>query len=143
MDEYFMDIALKEAEKAFKKGEVPVGCVIACNDKVISKSYNRRENEKNAINHAEILAISKACKKMKSWRLDDCVIYITMEPCLMCFGAIMQSRIGKIVYSVENEKYGYSKFVYSSVVMKNVEITKGVLKSKSLYLLKLFFKNRR
>ena len=103
MYEYYMKIAIKEANKAFKINEVPVGAVIVKNKKIIAKAYNKREKTKNVINHAEIIAITKACKNIKNWRLDDCEIYITMEPCMMCSGAIQQSRIKKIIYGVKNE----------------------------------------
>ena len=88
MYEKYMKIALKQAEKALKYNEVPVGCVIVKNNKIIAKAYNKKEKTKNVIQHAEIIAISKACKKIKNWRLDNCEIYITMEPCMMCSGAI-------------------------------------------------------
>ena len=98
MYEKIMKIALKNAKKALKHDEVPVGAVIVKNNKIISQAYNKKEKTKNVINHAEIIAISKACKKLKTWRLDDCEIYITMEPCMMCSGAIEQARIKKIIY---------------------------------------------
>ncbi len=92
----FMSLALKQAEKAKRKGEVPIGCVIVQNDKVISSGYNLRESKKNAVFHAEIIAIMKACKKLKSWRLDDCEMYVTLEPCQMCMGACKNARIKKV-----------------------------------------------
>ena len=106
MKEKYMTEAIKQEKKAYNKKEVPVGAVIVCNNKIIAKSYNMREKKKNVIKHAEIIAIAKACKKKKTWKLDDCEIYVTMEPCLMCFGAIMQARIKKIYYGIQNEKYG-------------------------------------
>ncbi len=122
MDEY-MKIAIKEAIKAKKKGDVPVGAIIVMENKVISKSYNKKEHNKNAIKHAEILAISKACKKIHSWHLDNCTLYCTMEPCMMCCGAILQSRIKKVVYLVKNEKYGCTHLLKNSKIefieMKN------------------------
>ena len=102
MNEYYMNIAIKEAKKAYKYEEVPVGAVIVKNNKVIAKAFNKKEKTKNVTKHAEIIAISKACKKLKNWRLEDCIIYVTMEPCMMCSGAIEQSRIKKIVYGVKN-----------------------------------------
>ena len=129
----YMLIALKEAEKAYKNGDVPVGAVIVKNNKVIAKAHNCKESHKIATNHAEILVINKACKKLKTWYLDDCTLYTTMEPCMMCCGAIMQSRIKKIVYSVNNPKYGCSS------LLKSTEIVCNVYKNESEILLKRFF----
>lgn len=102
----FMLIALKEAKKAYSKREVPVGAVIVKDDIVIAKAYNLREHRNTSLAHAEILAIEKACKKLKSWRLDGCIMYVTLEPCLMCAGAITQSRIKKVVIGALDEKNG-------------------------------------
>lgn len=102
----FIDIALKEAEKAYKKGEVPVGAVVVKDNKVISKAHNQRITKNNALYHAEMLAIEKACKKLKTWRLDDAILYTTLEPCLMCAGAIMQARIKKVIFCSKDEKGG-------------------------------------
>ena len=93
-----MNYALKEAEKAYNKMDVPVGCVIVYNGKIIARGYNKREKDQNVIKHAEIEAIDKACKALKSWRLNDCTIYTTLFPCPMCASAIQQSRISKLVY---------------------------------------------
>ncbi len=93
-----MNYALKEAQKAYNKMDVPVGCVIVYNGKVIARGYNKREKDQNVIKHAEIEAIDKACKALKSWRLNDCTIYTTLFPCPMCASAIQQSRISKLVY---------------------------------------------
>ena len=98
MDDKFMNYALKEAQKAYKKMDVPVGCVIVYNGKVIARGYNKREKDQNVIKHAEIEAIDKACKVLKSWRLNDCTIYTTLFPRPMCASAIQQSRISKLVY---------------------------------------------
>ena len=100
--EKYMKIAYKEAEKAYKNGEVPVGAVIVKDNVVVSKAYNKKEKYQCTTKHAEIIAIEKACKKLKTWHLDDCEIYITMEPCMMCTGAIIQSRIKKIYYGAES-----------------------------------------
>jgi len=102
----FMQLALNEAKKAYSKKEVPVGAVIVKDDVVISKAHNLREHKNTSLAHAEILAIEKACKKLKSWRLDDCTMYVTLEPCLMCAGAITQSRIKKVVIGALDEKNG-------------------------------------
>lgn len=106
MDQYYMQIALKEAYKALKHNEVPVGAVIVKNGKIIAKAYNKREKTNDVTKHAEIIAISKACRKLKNWRLEGCTIYVTMEPCMMCCGAIEQSRISKIVYGAKNDNFG-------------------------------------
>jgi tRNA(adenine34) deaminase len=102
----FIDQAVKEAEKALKKNEVPVGAVIVKDGKIISKAHNQRISKNSALYHAEILAIEKACKKLKTWRLDDTVLYTTLEPCLMCAGAVMQARIKKVVFCAKDEKGG-------------------------------------
>lgn len=98
--------ALKEAKKAYLKEEVPIGAVIVKDGKVIARAHNLREKTNNAISHAEILAIEKACKKLNSWRLEDCTIYVTLEPCPMCLGAMMQARIKKVYYGALDKKNG-------------------------------------
>ena len=137
MNEYYMDIAIKEAKKALKIEEVPVGAVIVKNNKIISKAYNKKEKKNNVIKHAEMIAISKACKKLKNWRLEGCEIYITMEPCMMCSGAIEQSRIKKIVYGVKNENFGYTKN------LKNIEIISQICEEECKNMIQTFFKKRR
>ena len=94
--EKIIELMLKEAEKAYNKNEVPVGAVVVRKGKIVSKAHNLKENKRNATKHAEIIAIDRACKKLKTWHLDDCEMYVTLEPCLMCVGAIIQSRIKKI-----------------------------------------------
>lgn len=137
MYEKYMKIALKQAEKALKYNEVPVGCIIVKNNKIIAKAYNKKEKTKNVIKHAEIIAISKACEKIKNWRLDNCEIYITMEPCMMCSGAIEQARIKKIIYGVKNENYGFTEN------LKNIEIISQVCESECKKIVQMFFKKRR
>mgnify|MGYP003302189324 CR=1 FL=1 len=137
MNEYYMNLAIQQAKKAYKYEEVPVGAVIVKNSKIIAKAYNKKEKTKNVTKHAEIIAISKACKKIKNWRLDDCEIYVTMEPCMMCCGAIEQSRIKKIIYGVKNENYG------STELLKNVEIISQVCEKECRELVQSFFKKRR
>ena len=105
MNSKFMDLAIKEAIKAYNNNDIPVGCVIVCNDKVISKAYNKKNRTNNATHHAEMLAISKACKKLNTWRLNDCDIYITLEPCNMCMGAIVESRIKNVYYLLNSNYY--------------------------------------
>lgn len=136
-----MKEALKEAKKAYKKDDVPVGCIIIKDNKIIARAHNQKENKKNAIKHAEIIAISKACKKLKTWHLDDCILYTTMEPCMMCTGAIIQSRIKKIYYSISNESFGELE----NYKLKNnkIEIEKNILANQSQQLLRNFFEEKR
>ena len=135
--EKYMNIAIKQAQKAAKSGEIPVGAVIVKNGKIISKAYNKKELKKDCTKHAEIIAIQKASKKLKNWRLIDCEMYITMEPCMMCAGAIEQSRISKIIYAVENHNYGYSNKI------NNVKIIKGICEEKCKKMVQEFFKKKR
>ena len=137
MNEYYMKIALKLAKKALKQGEVPVGAIIVKNNKIISKAYNKKEKTNDVTKHAEIIAISKACRKLKNWRLENCEMYVTMEPCMMCSGAIEQSRLKKIVYGVKNENYGY---IHN---LKNIEIISQVCENECKKLVQSFFKKRR
>ena len=137
MDEYYMKIALKQAQKALKHDEVPVGAVIVRNNKIISQAYNKKEKNNNAILHAELITISKACKKLKKWRLDDCVLYTTMEPCMMCSGAIDQCRIKKIVYGTKNDNFGCTQYLNS------IEIISQVCEEECRNLVQLFFKKKR
>lgn len=142
MNEKYMNIALIEAKKAYKKNEVPIGCIIVKNNKIISKAYNKKEKTNVVTKHAEIIAIEKACKKLKTWHLNDCILYTTVEPCLMCTGAIIQSRMKKVVYATENEKYGsLNKIVKAS--KSKLEIEKNILAEKSISLLQNFFNKKR
>ncbi|MCI6542901.1 MAG: tRNA adenosine(34) deaminase TadA [Firmicutes bacterium] len=145
MENKFMEEALKLAQKANKKGEVPIGAVIVRNGKIISKGFNKREKTQNAIMHAEIVAIEKACKKLRSWRLDDCEIYVTLEPCLMCLGAIINSRIKKLVFGASDNKSYTKEFLLSknNSLNHNLEIESGILEEDCAKLLKEFFKNAR
>lgn len=140
-----MDMAIKEAKKAYHKNEIPVGAVIIKNNKLISKGHNQKEKKHNVIKHAEIIAIEKACKKLKSWHLNECTIYISLEPCMMCTGAIVQSRIKNIVYATENPNYGYLVSNYEILKRENLNIKKANFNyhQQSSYLLKSFFKNKR
>lgn len=106
----YMKVAVSLAKKAIKNGDIPIGAiVIDKNGNILGKGYNRKEKENNPIKHAEIIAISKACKKIDNWRLQDCIIYTTLEPCLMCLGAILQTRISWIVFGLASEKFGSVK----------------------------------
>lgn len=137
MDNYYMDLAIKQAKKALKLNEVPVGAIIVKDNKIISQAHNKKEKSNDVTKHAELIAISKASKKINNWRLDDCILYVTMEPCMMCSGAIEQSRIKKIVYGSRNENYGCTK------MLKNVDIVKNVRKEECKNLIQSFFKNVR
>lgn len=134
--EYYMKIAIDLAKKAYKNNEVPVGAIIVKNDKIIAKAYNKKETKHNPIYHAELIAISKACKKLKTWHLDDCILYVTLEPCMMCCGAIQQSRIKKIIYGTENYNCGY----LSKLDKLNTE---NINNYECAELLKKFFKSKR
>ena len=139
----FMKTALKLAKKAYKKGEVPIGAVIVKNGKIISKGYNKREKSQNALMHAEIVAINKACKKLKSWRLDGCTIFCTLEPCFMCAGAILNARIDKLVFGAYEQKSGsaISRFnvFENSGLNHNVLVESGILELECKKLLQDFF----
>ena len=142
MHNKYMDIALEEAIKAYNENEIPVGAVVVKNGEVISRAHNIKEKTNVATNHAEIIAINEACKKLNTWRLNDCEIYVTLEPCLMCAGALLQSRMGKLVYSVENSKFGYVSSVDKILNNKNnhkISVEKGVGADKSNELLTSFF----
>lgn len=138
--EKYMQIALKEAEKAKKHNDVPVGAIIVKDDKIISRGHNKRELTKKVTKHAEIVAIERACKKLRSWHLEDCEIYITVEPCTMCYGAIEQARINKIIYGIDNEKFGYFS---KNTKNKKILIQKGILKKESENIMKEFFVKKR
>lgn len=139
-----MKEALKEAKKAYKKEEVPVGAIIVKDGKIIARAHNIKETKKNAVGHAEILAIQKACKKLKAWRLIDCEIYVTLEPCSMCAGALINSRIKKIYIGTDDPKTGACGSVLNLLedypFNHKIEIEKYILKDECEGLLKEFFK---
>ena len=147
MKEKYMLEALKEAKKAYLKKEVPVGAIIVKNDIIISRGHNLKETKQNSINHAEIIAIDKACKKLNSWRLLDCEMYVTLEPCVMCMGAIINSRIKKLYIGTMDMKTGAcgSKLDLISDYKFNhiVDVEKGILSNECEYILKDFFKKLR
>ena len=143
----FMKIALKEAEKAYEKGEVPIGAVIVLDGKIIAKARNKRNESKNATHHAEILAINKACKKLNDWRLENSEMYVTLEPCSMCAGAISNARIKKVYFGAYERKSGavLSNFriLFSTGLNHTAEVKGGILEEECSNLLKNFFKNKR
>ena len=141
-----MKIDFEEAKKAEREGEVPIGSAIFLNGKLISKAHNQREKKKRSTAHAEILAIEKACKKLKSWRLEQCEIYVTLEPCPMCMGAIVNSRISKVVFGAKDPKAGACGSVidFNSYPLNHKpEIIGGVEAEKCSRLLSDFFEKRR
>ena len=153
-DEYYMLQAMKQARKAFEVGEVPVGAIIVQNGKLIAKGYNQVERLNDPTAHAEILALTSAFNYLGSKYLPDAAIYITVEPCLMCAGALYWSKIGKIVYGADDEKNGYKKYCVCPPQIEGIELTplpfhpkteliKGVLKDECAQLMKDFFRARR
>lgn len=147
-DEKFMAMALKLAEKAQSKGEVPIGALIVDKKgKVIAKATNLRETEQTTLGHAELVAIHRACQKLQSWRLIDCTLYVTLEPCFMCAGALVQSRIGRVVYGTHDPKGGAltSLATLGNDLRLNhkFQTTSGVLQTECSEILKNFFKQKR
>ncbi len=144
LEEKYMKAAIKQARKAYALEEVPIGCVIVREDKIIARGYNRRNTDKNAIAHAEIAAIRKASKKTGDWRLEDCTMYVTLEPCQMCAGAIVQCRMKKVVIGSMNPKAGCAGSVLNLLQMAafnhQVEIEYGVLQEECSAMLSEFFR---
>lgn len=142
-DEKYMKAALKEASKALALGEVPIGCVIVHEGKIIGRGYNRRNTDKNTLAHAEITAIRKASKKIGDWRLEGCTLYVTLEPCQMCSGAIVQARIPRVVMGCMNPKAGCAGSILNILDMPEfnhqVCVTRGVLETQCSSILKEFF----
>ncbi len=147
MNERYMREALKEARKAIRLGEVPIGCVIVYQDKIIGRGYNKRNTRKTTLAHAELIAIQKASKAMGDWRLEDCTMYVTLEPCQMCSGAIVQARIKKVVVGTMNPKAGCAGSILNILQMKEfnhqVELETGVLEKECTQVLQAFFKDLR
>ena len=145
--EKYMKEALKQAKKAYALGEVPIGCVIVYQDKIIARGYNRRNTDKNTLAHAEITAINRASKKIGDWRLEDCTLYVTLEPCQMCAGAIIQSRIPKVVMGCMNPKAGCGGSILNILEMQEfnhqAEVVRGVLEEECSRILQDFFKQLR
>ena len=143
----YMQKAIKEARQAARAGEVPVGAVIVCDDEVVAQARNEREERESAMAHAEILAIEEASKKLGRWRLSDCTIYVTKEPCPMCAGAIFQARMKRLVFGPSDQKSGAAGTLYNIVQDERLnwqlEVTRGVLEEENRELLQDFFRARR
>lgn len=146
-DENFMREALGQARRAAAAGDVPIGCVLVRQDKIIARDYNRRNADKNVLSHAEVSAIRKACKKLGDWRLEDCVLYVTLEPCPMCAGAIIQARIPRVVIGCANPKAGCAGSVLDMLHQPGfnhqVETETGILEESCSILMKEFFQDLR
>lgn len=143
IQEKYMKEALKQAKKAYALGEVPIGCVIVHEGKIIGRGYNRRNTDKNTLAHAEITAINKASKKIGDWRLEECTLYVTLEPCQMCAGAIVQARIPEVVMGCMNPKAGCAGSILNILEMPEfnhqVTVSRGILEQECSDMLKLFF----
>ncbi len=138
----FMNKAIAQAIKAKANWDVPVGCVIVKDDKIIARGFNKREHSNDATAHAEIIAISKACRKLNAWRLQGCTLYVTLEPCPMCMGAIMNSRVDRVVFGAYDDKRKEVD-ISSCFTYPAPDITGGILKEECSQLLKSFFRSRR
>lgn len=147
IEEKYMKEALKQAKKAYALGEVPIGCVIVHDGKIIGRGYNRRNTDKNTLAHAEITAINKASKVIGDWRLEECTLYVTLEPCQMCAGAIVQARIPEVVMGCMNPKAGCAGSILNILEMPQfnhqVKVTRGILGEECSQMLKTFFEELR
>lgn len=147
IDQKYMREAIKQAKKAYTLEEVPIGCVIVYDGKIIGRGYNRRTIDKNPLAHAEIQAIRKASRKMGDWRLEDCTLYVTLEPCQMCSGAIVQARIKRVVVGCMNPKAGCAGSILNLLDVKEfnhqVELTTGVREEECSWMMKEFFRELR
>ena len=143
----YMEMALEEARKAYELDETPIGAIIVHNGEVIAKACNRRNTDKNSLAHAEVMAIDEACKYIGDWRLEECTIYITLEPCPMCAGAIVQARIPKVVYGASSPKAGFGGSVINILGMGSLnhrcDVIRGICEEESAVLLKDYFKKMR
>lgn len=143
----YMKEAIKQAKKAYAIEEVPIGCVIVHEGTIIARGYNKRNTKKNTLAHAEMIAIEKACKKLGDWRVEDCTMYITLEPCPMCAGAIVQARIPRVVIGTRNKKAGCAGSVLNLLQVQEfnhqVELTEGVMQEECSQMMKDFFREMR
>lgn len=147
MNEKYMMEAIKEAKKSLLSDDVPVGAIIVLNNKIIARGHNMKEKYNDPTKHAEIVAIKKATRKLNDWYLKDCIMYVTMEPCLMCAGALIQSHIKKVVYGAKNDRFGYVDSIEKILNNKKnnhiVKVEGNILASESKKLLQEFFKGKR
>ena len=147
VEEKYMKEALKQAKKPYALGEVPIGCVIVHEGKIIGRGYNRRNTDKNTLAHAEITAINKASKVIGDWRLEECTLYVTLEPCQMCAGAIVEARIPEVVMGCMNPKAGCAGSILNILEMPQfnhqVKVTRGILEADCSQMLKTFFEELR
>jgi tRNA(adenine34) deaminase len=143
----YMKMALAEARKAYQRAEVPIGAVVICNDQVVGRGFNLREQTQDPTSHAEMIALKEAAKNEASWRLEDCQLYVTLEPCPMCAGAILQSRIKRLVYGASDPKAGAVNSLYQLLnderFNHQVEVEAGVMEKEAAQLLKDFFRDLR
>lgn len=146
-DQEYMEIALNEAQIAFDEGEIPIGAILVCNNEIISKAHNRRETDHDATAHAELMVIQDACAKLKRWRLTDCTLYVTIEPCPMCAGAIVNSRINRVVYGSYDTKGGAVESLFNVLthpgLNHNPQVESGICQNACSQIMKDFFKIRR
>ena len=146
-DEYYMQLAIEEAKKAAERGEIPIGAVLVANGEVISAAHNMRETWNDATAHAEVIVIREACKKLGRWRLEGAVLYDTVEPCPMCSGAIVNSRIDKVVYGCPDAKAGGAESIFNIISNPNLnhtaQVVSGVCEAECAQVMKDFFRRRR
>ena len=146
-DEKFMNIAINQAKKAFQNQEVPIGCVIVQNGKILGRGYNKKEKKHCSIFHAEIVALENACKKLGDWRLNDATMYVTMEPCAMCAGAIVNHRIKRVVIGITEPNFGACgsgiDILNNQSLNTKTEVITGILKEQCLKIIQNFFEERR
>lgn len=146
-DADFMSRAFKEAEKAFQKGEVPVGAILVIDNKIIARSYNKKEAAFDPTGHAEILVLKAAARKIRNWRLADATLYVTKEPCIMCAGAMVNARLGRLVFGCRDSKAGAAESLYHLLsdtrLNHRVKVDSGVMEDECAMLLKQFFQARR
>ena len=145
--EKYMDKAIAQAKRAYENGDVPIGCVIVHDDRIIARGFNKRNLKKTTLAHAEILAIEQASKKLGDWRLEECTMYVTLEPCQMCAGAIVQARIPNVVIGCMNPKAGCAGSILNILEMPQfnhqVKVTRGILETECSQMLKTFFEELR
>lgn len=146
-DQYFMGLALEEAQKAAALGEIPIGAVLVQDNEVIARAHNMRETWQDATAHAEVIVIQDACKKLRRWRLSGCTLYVTVEPCPMCSGAIVNGRVDRVVYGCPDIKAGGAESIFNIITNPNLnhvaKVMSGVREEECAQVMKAFFKRRR